>query len=44
VRNVERGLVEVLSGLAPTDAVVTDGAFFLKSELLKDEAGHDHAH
>jgi membrane fusion protein, heavy metal efflux system len=44
VRNVERGLVEVLEGLKETDEVVIDGAFFLKSELLKDEAGHDHAH
>lgn len=44
VRNVERGLVEVLEGLKATEDVVTEGAFFLKSELLKDEAGHDHAH
>ncbi len=34
--------VEVLSGLAPEERVVTEGAFYLKSTLLKEEMGeHD---
>jgi cobalt-zinc-cadmium efflux system membrane fusion protein len=36
------GVVEVAEGLAPGERVVTDGAFALKSVLLKDElAGED---
>ena len=35
--------VEVLSGLAAGDRVVTDGAFYLKSELEKEKmSGHGH--
>jgi cobalt-zinc-cadmium efflux system membrane fusion protein len=35
---------EILSGLAPGDRVVVENSFILKSELLKSEAGHGHAH
>lgn len=38
-------LVEILSGLEPSDTVVTDGVFFLKSEVKRDqlaEGGHSH--
>jgi cobalt-zinc-cadmium efflux system membrane fusion protein len=35
---------EVLSGLALGQRVVTENSFILKSELLKSEAGHGHAH
>lgn len=46
-RDVELGasdsrVVEVRSGLTPGEVFVTRGAFILKSELLKSEAGHDH--
>lgn len=35
--------VEVLSGLSSGERVVTNGAFYLKSTLLKEEmSGHDH--
>lgn len=36
--------VEVLSGLEPGEEVVTEGAFFLKSELARDELGGGHDH
>jgi membrane fusion protein, heavy metal efflux system len=35
------GEVEVLSGLAPGDTVVVDGAFLLKAQAEKGTAGHD---
>jgi cobalt-zinc-cadmium efflux system membrane fusion protein len=37
-------LIEVTDGLVAGDAVVSGGAFFLKSELAKDELGEGHAH
>jgi len=39
-----RGLVEVRSGLAVGDAVVTGGVFVLKSELLRGELSAEHGH
>ncbi len=36
--------VEVLSGVSPGDEVVTEGGFYLKSLMLKDEMGEGHAH
>ena len=47
IRNVGRGRdlqgeVEVLSGLAPGETVVVDGAFLLKAEAEKAEGGGDH--
>ena len=39
------GLVEIKKGLSPGDKVVVEGAFLLKSEMLKAEMGGDeHAH
>lgn len=39
------GLLEIKKGLSPGDKVVVDGAFLLKSEMLKAEMGEDeHAH
>lgn len=35
---------EILSGLTLRDRVVVENSFVLKSELLKSEAGHGHAH
>lgn len=35
------GEVEVLSGVSATDTVVVDGAFLLKAQAEKGEAGHD---
>jgi cobalt-zinc-cadmium efflux system membrane fusion protein len=35
---------EILSGLSPGDRVAVENSFVLKSELLKSEAGHGHAH
>ena len=35
---------EVLAGLEPGDRVVVGGAFLLKSELMRGELGHGHAH
>jgi hypothetical protein len=37
-------MVPVLSGLKEGEQVVISGAFILKAELAKGEAGHDHAH
>jgi cobalt-zinc-cadmium efflux system membrane fusion protein len=37
-------LVEVTDGISPGDEVVTEGGFYLKSLLLKDEMGEGHAH
>ena len=36
--------VEVLSGVSPGDAVVTEGGFYLKSLMLKDETDEGNAH
>lgn len=36
--------VQVLEGLDPGDRVVTEGGFYLKSALLKEELGEVHAH
>ena len=38
------GVVEIHEGLSAGDLVVTEGAFFLKSELSSDELGEGHAH
>ncbi len=38
------GYVEVLKGLEEGEEVISKGAFYLKSELLKDLIGHEHAH
>jgi cobalt-zinc-cadmium efflux system membrane fusion protein len=40
----EGGWVEVLSGVAAGEAVVTTGSFFLKSELAREELGGGHDH
>jgi cobalt-zinc-cadmium efflux system membrane fusion protein len=34
------GAVEALSGLSPTDTLVVDGAFLLKAQAEKGDAGH----
>jgi cobalt-zinc-cadmium efflux system membrane fusion protein len=39
-----RGLVEVRSGVVAGDAVVTGGAFVLKSELLRGDIADEHHH
>jgi hypothetical protein len=36
--------VEVVSGLDAGTAVVTEGSFFLKSELAREELGGGHSH
>jgi len=36
--------MEIVSGLQEGERVVVDNAFILKSEMLKNEAGHGHAH
>ncbi len=36
--------VEVLEGLDAGDALVVEGAFVLKSELMRGQLGHGHAH
>lgn len=38
------GYVEVLSGLAAGEEVVIEGAFFVKSELAREELGGGHSH
>lgn len=38
------GQVEVLEGLEPGVQIVVEGAFILKSELMRGELGHGHAH
>lgn len=35
---------EVVAGLEGGETVVTDGGYILKSELLRSQMGHDHAH
>lgn len=40
----EAGWVEVLSGLEAGEEVVTRGAFFLESELAREELGGGHSH
>ena len=48
IRRIGRGRdlgteVEVVSGLKPDETIVVDGAFLLKSQAEKSEAGHgDH--
>lgn len=37
----QRGRVQVVEGLEPGEAVVTEGSFILKSELLKGELGEE---
>lgn len=36
--------VEIAGGLQPGDVVVTQGSYLLKSQQLKSELGHGHAH
>ncbi|MEW6296339.1 MAG: efflux RND transporter periplasmic adaptor subunit [Thermodesulfobacteriota bacterium] len=36
--------IEVVAGLSEGETVVTDGGFYLKSTLLKEEMGEGHAH
>jgi cobalt-zinc-cadmium efflux system membrane fusion protein len=36
--------VEVLSGLEPGEQVVTEGGFYLKSLVMKEEMGEGHSH
>lgn len=38
------GFIEVISGLEENQDIVGQGSFYLKSELLKGELGHGHAH
>lgn len=38
------GQAEVVQGLAPGQALVVSGAFVLKSELVRGQLGHGHAH
>jgi cobalt-zinc-cadmium efflux system membrane fusion protein len=38
------GYVEILSGLAAGEEVVIEGAFFVKSELAREELGGGHSH
>ena len=40
----EGGLVEVVSGLAAGEVVVSEGTFVLKSELARGELGGGHTH
>ncbi|MEQ9618901.1 MAG: efflux RND transporter periplasmic adaptor subunit [Deltaproteobacteria bacterium] len=42
--NESGNFVEVLKGLTPGEKVVTTGGFYLKSLLLKEEMGEEHAH
>lgn len=41
---LEGGRVEVLAGIAAGEPVVTEGSFFLKSELARAELGGGHSH
>jgi len=36
--------VEVVKGLAANEAIVVEGGFILKSELIRGQLGHGHAH
>ena len=38
------GFVEILEGIEAGDEVVVQGAFVLKSHLMRSELGHGHAH
>lgn len=38
------GFVEILEGIKENEDVVSVGSYYLKSELLKGELGHGHAH
>ena len=44
IGKTSHGKVEVLKGLESGDLVVVDGGFVLKSELMRSELGHGHAH
>lgn len=44
IGNQTGDLVQVLKGIDPGERVVTEGGFYLKSTLLKDEMGEGHAH
>jgi membrane fusion protein, heavy metal efflux system len=44
VGTASQGKVEVLEGLKSGDSVVVEGGFVLKSELMRAELGHGHAH
>lgn len=38
------GQIEILEGLSPGSGVVVEGGFVLKSELMRGQLGHGHAH
>jgi cobalt-zinc-cadmium efflux system membrane fusion protein len=38
------GFVEILEGIEVGEKVVVQGAFVLKSHLMRSELGHGHAH
>ena len=44
VGRTSNAYTEVLAGLTPGTQVVAQGAFVLKSELMRGELGHGHAH
>ncbi|MBO6514828.1 MAG: hypothetical protein JJ974_12770 [Phycisphaerales bacterium] len=38
------GLIEIIEGLNKDSKVVVEGGFVLKSELMRGQLGHGHAH